>query len=328
MSAHAAKTGGLTLSPAPHVHRGETIPTVMYTFVIALLPVTAWSVYLYGMHAARVIALAVACALAFDWGIQKAFRAPVTIRDGSALVTGLLFALLLPPSVPWWVVVIGIGVTILVGRQLFGGLGGNPFSPALIGWAVIKVSWPEYLDFNLAMVHYDVSFSIHYPLDVLRWAGAGGLDAFQPVDLLLGRQVGGMGAAPVLLVILGGLFLILRGVISWRIPLAFIVGVAAVAGLFRMQDAATFASPLFHVLTGNVMLGAFFLSTDPPSSPVGRLPMLLFGLGCGALTVLFRVWSVHPDGVVFAILLMNIMNPLLDKLRPKVPAAARMGGAA
>ena len=326
MSAPSVKTGSLTLSPAPHVHRGETISTVMYTFVIALLPAVIWSISLYGVHAARVLAMAVACAMAFDWILQKAFRSPVTIGDGSAMLTGLLFALLLPPSVPWWIIVVGVGGTILIGRQLFGGLGGNPFSPALVGWAILRVSWPEYLDFNIAMVHYNVPFSIHYPLDVVRWAGTAGLDIFPTLDLLLGRQVGGMGATPVLLILLGGLLLIVRGVISWRIPLAFLVGVAATAWLFSMQDDTLFASPMFHLLTGNVMLGAFFLSTDPPSSPVGRLPMLLFGLGCGTLTVLFRSWSVHSDGVIFAILLMNILNPLLDKLRPRVPVAP-LGGA-
>ena len=325
MSSQAAKTGSLILSPAPHVHRGETVSTVMYTFAIALLPAVVWSISLYGMHAARVIAMAVACAMAFDWGIQKAFRTTVTIEDGSAMFTGLLFALLLPPSVPWWLVVVGVGMTILVGRQLFGGMGGNPFSPALVGWAIIRVSWPDYLNFDLAMVHYDLPFSIHYPLAALRSGGAGAIESFPLVDLLLGQQVGGMGAAPVGLVLLGGLFLIVRGVLSWRIPVAFIVGVAATAGLFYLQDSATYACPGFHILTGNVMLGAFFLATDFPSSPVGRLPMIIFGLGCGALTVLFRVWSVHPDGVVFAILLMNIGNPLIDKLRPKVPAASAGG---
>ncbi|TFH39490.1 MAG: electron transporter RnfD, partial [Chrysiogenales bacterium] len=154
---------------------------------------------------------------------------------------------------------------------------------------------------------------------VLKKAGAAGVEGFPYTDLLLGRQVGGMGAAAVGLILAGGLFLIIRGVISWRIPIAFLAGVAGTAALFRLAGGSAYAGPLFHLLVGNVMIGAFFLATDYSSSPVNRTAMVIYGVGCGFFTVLFRIWSIYPDGVVFAVLIMNILNPLLDRIRPRVP---------
>lgn len=292
----------------------------MYSFVVALLPAIAVGILTYRMDAVRVLAVSVSSAIAFEWVIQRLFKTRVTVTDGSAMLTGLLLAMLLPPSVPWWLVVVGTLFAILVGKQIFGGLGGNPFCPALVAWAVLRLSWHEHINFDLAMLKYELGFSIAYPLSVLKTSGAAALSAFPLGDLIMGKQVGGIGAAPALALLIGGLFLIVRGAVSWRIPAAFLAGVAITAALFWAADSTAYASPLFHLVTGNVMLGAFFLATDYPSSPVNPLAMLLFGLGCGALAVLFRAWSIYPDGVVFAILIMNILNPLLDRIRPKVPA--------
>jgi electron transport complex protein RnfD len=318
MSAQDIRTKRLIFSPAPHIHSGASISGTMMTFIIALLPALIFGISSYGMHAARVVAVAVGGAMASEWLIQRLFKRPVTVSDGSAALTGLLLALLLPPSVPWWLVLMGSFISILVGKQIFGGTGGNPFNPVLIGWAVMRISWYDYINFDIAMVGYDVPFSIKYPLSVLKWSGAKAAQ-FPLVDLLMGKQIGGIGSVAVLLLLIGGLFLILRGVISWRIPVFFLIGTALAASLFWLVDSARYADPLFHLLTGNVMMGAFFLATDHSSSPVNGLAMILFGLGCGIFIVLFRVWSVYPDGVVFAILIMNILNPLLDKIRPRVP---------
>jgi electron transport complex protein RnfD len=318
MSAQDIRTKRLIFSPAPHIHSGASISGTMMTFIIALLPALIFGISSYGMHAVRVVAVAVGGAMASEWVIQRVFKRPVTVSDGSAALTGLLLALLLPPSVPWWLVLMGSFVSILVGKQIFGGTGGNPFNPVLIGWAVMRISWYDYINFDIAMVGYDVPFSIKYPLSVLKWSGAKAAQ-FPLVDLLMGKQIGGIGSVAVLLLLIGGLFLILRGVISWRIPVFFLIGTALAASLFWLVDSARYANPLFHLLTGNVVMGAFFLATDHSSSPVNGLAMVLFGLGCGIFTILFRVWSVYPDGVVFAILIMNILNPLLDKIRPRVP---------
>jgi electron transport complex protein RnfD len=318
MSAQDIRTKRLIFSPAPHIHSGASISGTMMTFIIALLPALIFGISSYGMHAARVIAVAVGGAMASEWLIQRLFKRPVTVSDGSAALTGLLLALLLPPSVPWWLVLVGSFVSILIGKQIFGGTGGNPFNPVLIGWAAMRISWYDYINFDIAMVGYDVPFSIEYPLSVLKWSGAKAAQ-FPLVDLLMGKQIGGIGSVAVLLLLIGGLFLILRGVISWRIPVFFLIGTALAASLFWLVDSARYANPLFHLLTGNVVIGAFFLATDHSSSPVNGLAMILFGLGCGIFTILFRVWSIYPDVVVFAILIMNILNPLLDKIRPQVP---------
>jgi len=322
MTAPAPDRGKLIFSPSPHISSGEKTSCAMYTFIIALLPAAAFSISMYGMHSLRVMAVAVCAAMAFEWLTQKLFRVEVTLHDGSALLTGLLLAMVLPPSVPWWLVVVGAGLSIIVGKQLFGGLGGNPFCPAVVGWAILRLSWNNHINFDLTMLDYDLAFSIDYPLSVLKSTGTAGLESFTIANLALGKQVGGLGATSAVAILAGGVILIARGVISWRIPVFFLIGVAATAWVFWTKDSTLYADPMFHLVTGNVMLGAFFLSTDYPSSPVGGLAMALFGLGCGIFTVLFRAWSTYPDGVMFAILFMNILTPLLDKLRPKVPARA------
>ncbi len=321
MSSHGGKKE-LIVSSAPHYHSGAKISKTMYTFVIALLPAIVFSISVFGMHSVRVISLAIASAMASEWFIQKLFKRPVTIADGSAFLVGLLFALIIPPSVPWWLVVVGSFLSILIGKQLFGGIGYSPLNPVLVGWAILILSWKDHLNFNITMVNYDLAYSYMYPLALLKKSGVSAISDLNYIDLLMGKQVGGIGATPVLLVLIGGLFLLLRGVVNWRIPLFFLLGTAVTALVFWLKDSAMYADPLFHILTGNVMIGAFFLATDYSSSPVNKTAMALFGIGCGFFTVFFRAWSVYPDGVVFAILIMNLLNPLLDKIRPRIPGKA------
>jgi electron transport complex protein RnfD len=218
---------------------------------------------------------------------------------------------------------------IVIGKQCFGGLGANPLNPALVGWAAIRITkgWAGYLDFDLALVNYDTGFLMQYPLAVLKAEGASALFQFDLSDLFMGRQTGGIGAAAIVWILLGGLYLVVRGVIRWEIPLFFIVGTAALSGIFWLTDQATYASPMFHILTGNVMIGAFFLSTDSGSSPVNRWGLVVFGLSCGAMTVFLRAWSNYSDGVVFAILLMNLCVPLMDKIKAKqkIPEVRSLG---
>lgn len=322
MTLQETRLNNLILSPAPHIHSGSSISGVMYTFIIALLPAVVFGVYSYGIDSARVISIAVASAMAAEWIFQRLFRQAVTVMDGSAILTGLLLALILPPSVPWWLVGFASFFAIVVGKLIFGGSGGNPFNPVLLGWAAIRISWHDYINFDIAMINYDVKFPMEYPLSVLKKVGASGLASFNIQDMILGNQIGGIGSVSVFLILIGGLFLLLRGVIPWRIPVFFLTGVALTSLLFWLSDSGKYADPLFHIVTGNVMIGAFFLSVDYSSSPVNRLAMVIFGLGCGFFTVLFRAWSIYPDGVVFGILIMNILNPLLDKIKPGVPGEA------
>ncbi|MBN2160168.1 MAG: RnfABCDGE type electron transport complex subunit D [Spirochaetes bacterium] len=328
MPSNEIRYHNLVVSHAPHAHDGSSFSGAMYTFIAALAPAAVYAVAIYGVHALRVMTLSMAAAMASEFLIQKLFRQPVSVSDGNSMLTGLLFALILPPGVPWWLVVVGSFVAILVGQQIYGGKGGNPFNPVLVGWAAVRLSWGEYINLDYAMINYRLDFSFEYPLSLLRKAGVAGIEGFNYIDLLLGRQVGGMGSSAVLLIALGGIFLILRGHISWRIPASFLAGVAGTALAFWLVSGSLYADPLFHLLTGNIMIGAFFLATEYSSSPVNKTAMVIYGLGCGFLTVLFRSWSNYPDGVFFAILIMNIVNPLLDKIRPAVPGRDKKDGRA
>ena len=319
MTSQEAKTKHFIVSPAPHIHCGEKTSYAMYSILIALIPAVIFAISQFGFHAIRVISLAVASAMAAEWIIQMLFKKPVTVSDGSALVSGLLLAMIIPPSVPWWFVVLGSVLTIFLGKQIFGGIGCNPFNPVLIGFAILSISWKDYLNLDIAIINYNLDYSIAYPLSVLKKVGASGLSQFNMSDLILGSKIGGLGSVSVLLLLIGGLFIILRGVVSYWIPLSFLVGVIITSGIFWLSNSAQYASPLFHIVSGNVMIGAFFLATDYSSSPVNRTSMILFGLGCGVFVIIFRAWSIHPDGVIFAILIMNIINPLVDKITPKIP---------
>ncbi len=309
----------LTVSPSPHIHCGARLTGISYNLLLALLPAVAMGVYTYGFDALRVICISISSAMVAEALIQKIFRKKVTIADGSAAVTGLLLALILPANVPLYVVVMANFIGIIVGKQCFGGLGANPLNPALVGWAVIRITrtWAGYLDFDLMLINYDTGFMLQYPLAVLKAKGAESLSDFNLLALFLGKQTGGIGASAVICILAGGLYLVFRGVIRWVTPLCFLLGVVFVSLIFWLGDKTTYANPLFHILTGNVMIGAFFLSTDHASSPVNRWGMVVYGIGCGAMTVILRSWSTYPDGVVFACLLMGLFVPLLDKLKTR-----------
>ncbi|MBW1787370.1 MAG: RnfABCDGE type electron transport complex subunit D [Deltaproteobacteria bacterium] len=320
----------LTVSPGPHVHCGSKTTCMYYNIMLALLPAVVMGVVYYGFDALRVVSASIASAMLAEALMQMLLRRPIRIADGSAAVSGLVLALILPASVPLYVVVVANFAGIIIGKQLFGGLGASPLNPALVGWAIIRITktWAGYLDFDLALVNYDTGFLLQYPLALLKGEGASALANLNCADLFLGRQAGGIGASAIVCVLAGGLFLVLRGIVRWEIPLCFILGVLGVSGIFWLGDSSTYADPLFHLLAGNVMIGAFFLSTESSSSPVNRWGMVVYGLGCGAMTVVLRAWSVYPDGVVFACLLMGLFVPLLDKLKARqiVPVPAEPPG--
>jgi electron transport complex protein RnfD len=307
----------LIVSSPPHWHKGESVAKIHFQFIIALLPALIFAIYTYGFHAARVVALSVVTAMISDIVIRKLFKRPITVSDGSAILIGLLFAFLLPPNAPFWLVIAGSFICILIGKEIFGGLGCNPLNPVLVGWAITRISWVDRFDLDLASVNFDLDFSFRYPLTLLKGGGAEFVSDFNLVDLFLGKQVGGIGSIAIFLLLIGGIFLLLRKVITWEIPASFTLGVLFMATIFWIGDSQAFANPLFHLFTGNVMLGIFFLSTDFSSSPFNRWGMIIFGFGCGFLTIILRVWSNYPDGVIFAIIIMNLFTPLLDKIKKK-----------
>jgi electron transport complex protein RnfD len=307
----------LVVSSPPHWHVKLTESRIHLDFLIALVPAVIFAVSTYGMHAARVIALAISTAVVSEILLRKLFKKSSTFTDGSAFLIGLLFALLLPASVPFWLVMVGAFLCIFIGKELFGGLGSHPLNPVLVGWTIIQISWPAYLNINLATANYNLGYDFHYPLAALKKGGIEAISDINLLDLFLCKQAGGMGAVAIPLILIGGAYLLLRKRIAWEISLSFAVGVVVMAAIFWVGDPTAYTNPLFHLLAGNVMIGIFFLATDYSSSPFNRWGMIAFGLGCGFLTVILRVWSISAHAVPFAILIMNLFTPLLDRIKQK-----------
>jgi Na+-translocating ferredoxin:NAD+ oxidoreductase subunit D len=307
----------LFVSHAPFFHDGSNISTRSSNIMIAALPAVLHGCYLYGIPAAGVASLSIATAIIWEYLINLLTKRPVTIGDGNAAVIGMMIAMLFPATTPWWAVITGTFVAIVVGKQIFGGIGGNPFNPALIGIAILMLSWKNIFDIDNALLNYDFDFNAAYPLVALRHYGVSAVDSFNISDLLMGNQTGTIGSAFGPAIALGGLYLIIRGFIRWEISFSFLVSLIITSLIFHLYDTGRYAAPLFHLLTGNTLLGAFFLSTEDSSSPVNFIPMIIYGAGTGLMVMLIRNIGGHADGVVFAVLLMNLTNPLIDRIRPK-----------
>ncbi|MFO7839273.1 MAG: RnfABCDGE type electron transport complex subunit D [Desulfosalsimonadaceae bacterium] len=307
----------LTVSHAPFWHSGSQISLKNYNILLATLLAVIPGLFQYGLAALALVALSIASAMIWELIMNFLTRRPVSIGDGNAALLGMLFAMMLPAVTPWWVVVVGTLFMVVIGKQIFGGLGGNPFNPVAFAFAVLLISWPGFLDFNKALVNYQFDFNPVFPLLLAKSFGSAAVEGFSAADLLLGRQVGGIGTSCALGLIIGGIYLMLRGYIRWEIALSFIAGMFITAFVFHQANPQVYAGAGFHVLTGYSLLGAFFLATDDSSSPVNFIPMLLYGALGGFLTVLIRNIGTHIDGVVFAILLINLINPIIDKIRPK-----------
>ncbi len=303
----------LTVSVPPHAHCGRTIKGYMSETLIALLPAAIMAIVAFGMGAMRVVALSCAVAVLTEAICNKLTKREQTLDDFSGLHTGLLFAFLLPASAPWWLVTMGAASSIIIGKMIFGGLGANPLSSPLIGWATCRISWGDAMDTNTTMLMSELPA----PLQQLKYFGLDSVETIDSISLLLGKQLGGLGEVQIAALLAGGVFLLIRRHIRWEIPVAFIVGVAVTAWIYQLIDPTAYASPLFHLLTGGTIFGALFLATDPASTPVGPIPTILFGLMAGIMVIVIRVYGIYPDGVPFAILLANLFTPLLDRIRPK-----------
>jgi H+/Na+-translocating ferredoxin:NAD+ oxidoreductase subunit D len=305
------------VSHAPFWHNGSGVPERNFNVILAAVPAAFMGLAYFGVPALGVLCLAVASAIGWEALFNLLARRPISVDDGHAAMIGMLFGMLLPATAPYWLVLTGTFFAIFIGKQIYGGIGSNPFNPAVLAVAIITISWKAYFDFDAQLLNYHFDFTAFYPPAALKAFGPAAIDKLSLVDLLLGRQVGAIGATCGLALILGGLYLIARGFVRWEIPLAFIGGVVLTAAIFHIAKPAVYAGPLFHLLIGYTLIGAFFLATDDSSSPVNTVPMLIFGATGGMMAVLIRNIGAYPDGTLYAILVINMINPLLDKIRPK-----------
>ena len=318
----------LKVSHSPHVFEDTSVKKLMYGVVIALLPTLAWSVYAFGIGAIIVTAVSVVSCLAFEFIIQKyLLKQQPSITDGSALVTGLLLAFNVPANLPIGIIIIGALVSIGVGKMTFGGLGSNPFNPALVGrvfllisFPVQMTSWPIPKGFDTKYVDAATGAT---PLGILQEGGDKAVSQLMDKmpsygDLFIGQMGGSLGEMAGFALIIGLIIMLYMRVITWHIPVAVIGSTAIFTGILWWADPTQFADPLFHILSGGLLLGAIFMATDYVSSPMSKKAMLIYGVGIGVLTVIIRVFGSYPEGVSFAILIMNAFVPLFNRyIKPK-----------
>lgn len=302
----------LTLSSSPHIRTSEDVSTVMRDVLIALCPAAIAAVYFFRIGALLNIIAGVAGAVLAEFLVQKAMKKKVTISDYSAAVTGLLLAFNVPATLPWWMTLIGSIFAIVIVKQLFGGLGHNFMNPALAARALMLASWP--VEMTGWVTPGADAVSTVTPLAVLK--GIEGAEKASIMNLFVGNIGGCLGETSAILLIIGGLYLIYRGVITYVIPTYYIATVAILTFLFSGFD---FSMIFYNILAGGLVLGAFFMATDYSSSPVSQKGQIIYAVGCGILTSVIRYFGGYPEGVSYSILLMNVATPLIDKyVAPRV----------
>lgn len=321
----------LFVAPSPHVHGSESTQRIMRDVIIALLPALVVSAVVFGWDVLRVTAIAVLSCVLVEYLIQKfLFRGECTLGNLSAVVTGLLLSFNLPASIPWWIVVIGSVVAIGIAKMTFGGLGKNPFNPALVGRVFLLIAYPVQMTSFPAVTGSWVNDACSgaTPLAGLKSAMGTGEVAETLKGLDMGQMFGGqipgsLGEVAALALLAGFVYLLWRKVITWHIPVAVLGTMAVFAFLVAvcrpdMSGAALYEFPLFHLLAGGAILGAVYMATDYATSPMTPKGMLIYGVGIGVITMLIRLWGSYPEGMSFAILLMNSVTPLLNKyIKPK-----------
>lgn len=308
----------LVVTTSPHIHSGSTIAKVMRDVIIALIPACCASVYFFGYYVLLVIAVSLGTAVLSEYLWQKYVlkMTSTTIDDLSAAVTGLLLSLTLPPSIPLWQVAIGSVFSIIFAKQIFGGLGHNPFNPALAARAFLQIAWP------LNMTTWNRPFTLEVtsatPLVVASAMKDSSSNYTVPTytDLFLGNIPGTLGETSAAMLLIGAFYLIVRRQIKVSIPFFYILSVALISALYGRDV-------LFQILAGGLLLGAFFMATDPVTSPTTKVGMIIFGAGCGVLTALIRFTGAFPEGVCYSILIMNMTVPLLERLTIPKPFGLR-----
>lgn len=310
----------LVVTPSPHVRQGDSVQKIMWRVVIALLPALIWSVFVFGLGSLITILTSVVACVLFEYAIQKwMLKKEPTITDGSAVLTGILLAMNLPASIPWWIVVIGALVAIGIGKMTYGGLGQNPFNPALVGRVFLLIAYPvQMTTWPTNSLAVDAT-SGATPLALVKEAVKSGksLTAISDQipsygDMFFGNIGGSMGEISALLLLIGFAYLLLRKVISWHIPVFILGTIFIFSGILHLADPTQYIDPLFQLLSGGALLGAIYMATDMVTSPMNAKGQLIYGLGIGVLTVAIRTWGSYPEGMSFAILIMNAFTPLIN----------------
>jgi electron transport complex protein RnfD len=320
----------LNVSLSPHTHGKETTRKLMFGVVIALLPALFTSIFYFGYGAIIVTATSIISCLLFEYLIQRfIFKKPVSITDGSALVTGLLLAFNLPSNIPVFIIVIGSFISIAVAKMTFGGLGNNPFNPALVGRVFMLISFPRQMTTwpipaGLSTKYIDAVTGAT-PLAIIKEGLKNGESIPQlmtqiptPVQMFLGKMGGSLGEVAAIALLTGFVYLLVKKIITWHIPVSVIGSMAIFTTILWLINPEKNADPMFHILAGGVLLGAIFMATDYVTSPMNPKAMIIYGCSIGILTVIIRVWGAYPEGVSFAILIMNAFVPLMNAyIKPK-----------
>lgn len=317
----------LNVSGSPHVHSDESTKKIMWRVNLALVPTLIVAIAFFGLNALLISLISVASCVLFQWLIEKfILKTPSTVSDGSAVVTGLLLAFNVPATREMiLLVIIAALVAIGIGKMSFGGLGKNPFNPALVGRVFMLISFPVQMTtwpkpgenlFSMVSVPTTDATTGATPLGLIKENGVQA--AGQVWDYFIGNIGGSLGEVSALAILLGAIYLLCRRIISWHIPVSFIGTAFIFSGILWLCDKTAFVDPVTTILTGGIMLGACFMATDMVTSPMTKAGQLVFGFGCGLLTIIIRNWGNYPEGVSFAILLMNAVTPLLNRwFKPK-----------
>jgi len=300
----------LTMSLAPHIRSNETTRRIMLDVIIAMVPAMIGSIYFFGLSALKLILVSVISAVVFEAATQKFFKKDILIGDLSAVVTGILLAFNLPANAPWWIAVFGAGFAIIIVKEFFGGIGSNFMNPALAARAALVASWPNIMS---EYVNPD-GIASATPLGILK--DGGGIATLPSINRMLTGDIGGsLGETVTILLLIGGIYLIVRKVIDWRIPTLYILSTVVMLFVLGVEPELL----IYHVLGGGLILGAFFMATDYSSSPVTPKGRVIFAIGAGILTALIRIKGGMPEGVSYSILLMNTAAPIIERFtKPKV----------
>lgn len=307
----------LDVAVGPHRRAGKGLSQIYQRLAICLIPAILASFYYFGPASLRIFGLCICFSVAIDLLMEKLAPSRDLTSNWSSVSLALLLAFMLPINAPWWLILMGCFLMVVVGKKFFGGVGAYPVQPAVLSIAILQLSWPARMDYTNAMKDMDWSVTMIEPLKLLKSLGAAAESQYRSIDLFFGYQVGGTADSMVFFVLLGGLALLVLREIQWQAPAGFIIGILATAWILHSSAPETFASPMFYLLSGGTLFMGLFLITDHTSSPVNKLPLFLYGLLAGILLILIRGYAKHIDGIVFAVLLVNICAPLIDMIKPK-----------